>query len=609
MSFDLFPWQPGVLDAAADRSTRGLVLMFPSQIAGKTELQQTILAHRIVTNPSRMIWVSPNVDPMASAWVKTKWRSMVSTTPALRERVAPDKSRQSDSSLTFKRFRGGYLIVAGANSPSGLCSHSVSAGYFDEVDRWPDSAGEEGDPFFIVLRRMEAERNSFWFANSTPTIKGFSRVERLFQRSDQARWYCPCPACGVWNFLTWDNVRWETPPDAPEDFVPENIWLQCLSCHARLSDAQRRAMVRAGQWRSCASSSGLRGFYLHGVNSLLPAKTGFRDKLHQMVEEFLIVKRTGESALRTWVNTFCAEPYESRDGQPIRGHLLQERAEDYSALPPEALIIVVGVDTQADRLEAVAVAYGYRECSWLVEKRVFPGDVFTPGPWAALDEWLQTPHRRADGVDLPISCALIDRGGVAGGGARGSEGRSFGRAVDAFTGPRNGRRVYSCYGNNTPGAVLVSRPARDSLQRALALRIGTDQAKAIIASRLRGGDPRLPGYIHFRQGHGFDTEFYLQLTSEILKVEWRHGVPRARWHKTRARNEALDCFVYALAALDVLKPNWDALDQKVKAQSSHLEVQSSKLKVQSPNRATAPASPRPAPHLPRPSGWGGGDWS
>jgi phage terminase large subunit GpA-like protein len=52
-------------------------------------------------------------------------------------------------------------------------------------------------------------------------------------------------------------------------------------------------------------------------------------------------------------------------------------------------------------------------------------------------------------------------------------------------------------------------------------------------------------------------EWYRQLTAEKLIIRYVKGQPIREWHKPdRARNEALDCRVYALAALKIMQPNW-----------------------------------------------------
>jgi phage terminase large subunit GpA-like protein len=53
------------------------------------------------------------------------------------------------------------------------------------------------------------------------------------------------------------------------------------------------------------------------------------------------------------------------------------------------------------------------------------------------------------------------------------------------------------------------------------------------------------GYCHFPE---YNTEYFKQLTAEQLVTKIVKGYPKRIWQKTRDRNEALDCRVYARAA-------------------------------------------------------------
>ena len=78
--------------------------------------------------------------------------------------------------------------------------------------------------------------------------------------------------------------------------------------------------------------------------------------------------------------------------------------------------------------------------------------------------------------------------------------------------------------------------------------VGDDQAKALIYSRLKLQQPG-PQYIHFPSDSAFDDEYFAQLTAEKLVTKMRGTRPYTEWVQTRPRNEALDCWKYALVAL------------------------------------------------------------
>ena len=68
------------------------------------------------------------------------------------------------------------------------------------------------------------------------------------------------------------------------------------------------------------------------------------------------------------------------------------------------------------------------------------------------------------------------------------------------------------------------------------------------------------GYIHFPKN--LDDEYFLQLKAERVKTKYVKGIPTREYVKTRTRNEALDCRVYALAALNIMGISVNMLAQR-----------------------------------------------
>ncbi|MBS2905243.1 phage terminase large subunit family protein, partial [Klebsiella pneumoniae] len=92
-----------------------------------------------------------------------------------------------------KGFPGGYVALTGANSPTGLSSRPIRILLADEVDRFPQSAGIEGDPLSLAEKRTKTFWNKKKFFVSTPTEKGISRIEVEFDESTKEEWCLPCP--------------------------------------------------------------------------------------------------------------------------------------------------------------------------------------------------------------------------------------------------------------------------------------------------------------------------------------------------------------------------------------------------------------------------------
>lgn len=534
-STDMTPYAVEWMDSVNDPMASGTVLMVASQL-GKTEVLNNVVGYFMDVEPAPILMVQPTID-LAESWSKERLAPMVRDTPALRGKVADPRSRDSGNTLLHKVFPGGNIAMAGANAPSGLASRPRRVVLLDEEDRFPVTAGSEGDPASLAIRRTETFWNPVIFETSTPTVKGVSRIEARFEESDKRRLYCPCPKCGHKQTLKWAQVRYD-----PEGDGSDAVY-RCESCEQDLSDDERRWMVRRGKWVAEFPDRTLRGYHLNGLASLFRHKRGYVSRLHQMVAEHMSAKRKGREVLRTWVNTFLAETWEE-EGESVEWEPLMARRENWGTFPPGALLVTAGADIQGDRVEIEFVGWGPGEESWSLDYVVIMGDFNRPEVQAAVDEQLERKWTHPTGTELRVVSALIDSGHKA-------------RAVYKFAKRRERRKIFAAKGRGGPGVPLVARPTRQGVERAALFSVGTDTAKEIIYSRLASSDLG-PGYMHFPSDR--DETWFRQLVAETKVTRYRLGVPFTRFENpSKARNEALDCRVYAYGALQLLNVQWEKL--------------------------------------------------
>ena len=164
------------MDAFADRSISSVVVKSSAQI-GKTEIILNILGYHVDQDPPPILLLQQKLD-MAEAVSKDRLATMVRDTPALAGKVKDPRSRDSGNTLLHKTFPGGHITIAGANSPSSLASRPIRIVLCDEVDRYPVSAGTEGDPVDLARKRSLRFHNRKSGEFSTPTIEGMSRIEQ-----------------------------------------------------------------------------------------------------------------------------------------------------------------------------------------------------------------------------------------------------------------------------------------------------------------------------------------------------------------------------------------------------------------------------------------------
>lgn len=580
---DRFPWQRGQLDSITDPTIAEHVWIQAAQ-TGKTSNAIAVCGYFIQHDPSPILVKYPN-EKDAESFSKEKLTPVIDESPALKAVVAAAKSRDSENTILFKRFRGGFLAMVGANSPSGLRRRSIRVVIQDEIDADAPSSGDEGDPVALADKRAETFSDAILVKMSTPTLKGLSRIERAFDLTDKQYFFCPCPRCGYFQTLKFDNIHWL-------DDRTHEAWLECEACKAHLSDAERIQMIARGQWRPTAVFRGRRGHHLNGFYRVIGLKRHRKDYLDEFIQEYLEAKKSDENLI-VWTNTVKAESYEQKT-EKIDELKLAERAEKYTptTLPPGVLVLTAGVDVQENRLEAECRGYGVAEESWGVEYKAFIGDPKHPAVWQQLEDWLLLPRRREDGVELKISAVGLDTGHAT-------------KNVYEFARPRFMRGVFAVKGRGGAGLPLVSLPRKSSVSRVRLFIVGTDTGKSLIYSRLNLTEPG-KGFIHFPSGYGYDATYFAGLTSEVIVIKWLNGKP-VKVFEERGRNEPLDCKVYGLSALSILNPNLERISKLLAKQAEEIKAQQPAPEQPSiQQEKPAPQEPEVKPRRPRRSGWMGG---
>ena len=201
------PYLVDIMDAFYDPVVRNVSVVASSQV-GKSEGLLNIIGYIIHQDPGSILFVQPTIED-AKKFSRLRIAPMIRDCKALSRRVADVKTRDSGNTMLQKSFAGGMLTMVGSNSPSGLASTPVKYVLGDELDRWALSAGTEGDPWKLAEARTTTFYNAKLVAVSTPTIKGASKIESLYNEGTQERWCTQCPECGEWHEVCFDDIHFK----------------------------------------------------------------------------------------------------------------------------------------------------------------------------------------------------------------------------------------------------------------------------------------------------------------------------------------------------------------------------------------------------------------
>lgn len=569
------PYMREIMDCCSDPKTERVAVMKAAQVA-YSEAILNVLGYFIDQDPAPILLVQISVGE-AAKFSKERITPMIEACPALRAKVAPARSRDSENTIEAKAFPGGHLGIVGANAPSGLRSRARRVALFDEVDGYPPSAGVEGDPVELARKRQSTFWNRLELIGSTPTIADLSRIEEAVNECHELRRYhVPCPHCSEMQPLEWGGkdlahgVKW----DVDSRGQASDVGYLCRACGALIDERYKLRMLANGEWIADEPHPDPTRIAFH-IPGLLSPWVSWRE----LAQEWLDAQGH-PGKLQVFVNTRLGETWDAQ-GATVAAEPLMARREDYDADPvPEGVVLVTaGVDVQGDRVEVEFVGWGVGDESWSLDYIRIPGDPTTEQLWADLDERVvRRVFEHPTGARLRVSATAVDSGYMT-------------QQVYRFAKDRHVHRVWAIKGLDGAGKPIMGRPSIRNKQKAPMYPVGVDTAKAVVYGRLRIDEPG-PGYMHFPVRFPYDEEFFRQLTAEKVVVKQSpNGYSKRVWVRRHGRRaEVLDCRVYALAALEGLI-----------ASGIRLEVLAEAMQPQDETEQVAPEEP---------DNWatGGGRW-
>lgn len=527
------PHQKEIMDTIADVKVKKVVVMSSAQI-GKTEgAVLNTIGYYMHYDPAPVLIMQPTIQ-MAEAFSKDRLSKMLQDTPVL-SGLVNDKGRNTGNTILQKIFPGGHITMVGANSPSSLASRPIQILLADEVDRYPATAGKEGDPLFLASERLTTFWNSKEVYVSTPTIKDASRIEIEYQHSSQGEWNVPCPECGELQPLEWSGVVFD------RDNL-DSIQYACAKCGCISPEAAWKKHFKEGRYIHADPENPVKGFHLNALGSTLAQWKDIAEKFILANEE---KKKGNIEPLKSWTNTKMGQTWEEEGTQVDDKELLKRRERYNCEVPPEVLYLTAGVDTQDDRFEIEVVGWGAEYESWGIQYSVLYGDTsnLQHQVWADLDAFLAQTFQKPDGTRMKIICTCVDSGGH----------RT--NQVYKFCKARFNRRIFAIKGSNDSAAAYIQKPTKSNREQAYLFTLGVDTGKSLLLQRLQVEEEG-PGYCHFpkEENKGYGESYFIGLTAEKQVLVYKKGRPFFEWRIKDAahkRNEALDCRNYASAAIEI----------------------------------------------------------
>lgn len=585
-SMDVVPYLIEPLDCINTPGIRRIVLWSASRIAKTEGLLLNANGYFMHYDPAQIMNLRPTLDD-AKLFSRERWSAFVEETPVLRGLVEDPRTRDSGNTILYKKFLGGYVFFAGANSPTGLRAQDFRILLADEIDDYPLNAGGQGDPLELAevrLRNYEAEGQALSILCSSPTIKGESRIEEAYETSDQRRFYVPCLDCGEYQELLWSSIVWRE-----LGLPPSQACFKCPMCGHVGPEDEKEEMVKLGEWRAHAEFTDTVGFKLLGTYSPFITWGG-------MAQKFINAKESkSDDTMQVWVNSTLGELWEP--GQYLEEVQYAFDRDEYGGeeskfdIPAGVAYLTFGADVQDDRIEVEVLGWGLNDESWSIDYKVLlgaPGQ-YPSAVWDDLEDYLETDWRHELGVTMRVIAGAIDTGHAT-------------DEVYKFCYQHRRERWYAIKGSSVGARPIAPRrPSIVGKPRIKLYVIGTTATKDKTAAMLRIKEPG-PRYCHTPKRYKDDWE--KQMCSEQrIRITNKQGFRVWSWvvRPPGARNEAWDCRNYNVAAKEILNPNPEALRERLLKQVGEVKAREATPEPSSrPNEnddggESGPASPPRAP--------------
>lgn len=561
------PYQKEVLDEIGNRANEKIVIVSATQMM-KTIVLMIAEAYKIDQHPGPILHVMDTILN-ATRYSRERLDAMLRDNKYLANKVQDVKPKKADTVL-MKKYVGGILKLVGANSPSGLIFTSVKDLLLDEVDSYPISVSDFGDPIELAIKRTTEFEDRQIILASSPGDEVTSRIWPEWELSDQRYYFVPCPHCEEMQKLEWGRVdsdfgiRWEK-----DD--PSTAYYLCRHCHEKIYNREKYWMLANGEWcKTYPERINKPGFHINRLYS--PSATTSWDKL---VEDFLIARKYSKQGdherLKVFINTTLAETWSPKFDMPKEEKLMM-RVENYftkeeKILPDKICYLTASVDVQDTWLHVIVLGWGIGEESWLIERKQIFGNPALKFVWNELDVYLVSAFEHKSKLNMYISAICIDTGG------------HHADEVYAFIKERQVRqlkngvlqRFYAIKGWNTPWKPITDFKGRMNNKGGIPLyMVGTDTAKEVIFNRLAIENEEKTGYGYLHFNHYADMEFFEGLVSETLIRDKITKV--SKWVPIPGRrNEDLDCYVGNLFLVRVTKANLAKIMADLNAKAEKLK--------------------------------------
>ena len=468
---------------------------------------------------------------------------------------------------------------------------------------------KEGSIFDLVMARTKSYADTRRLAFlSSPTTKGISNIEGVYNMGDKRKWNWECPHCKTYIPILWridredgtfGGIKWEL--DENDELIENSVHYECQSCRGRIDYKMKYPLNLTGKWVPTAvpKKSTYRSYSFNALCNP-PGFESWVDLVRYWMEACPKGQPVNIEKLKVFTNTQLGELWEDRGTSPRMTALMSNvRSYDVGVIPDKtcaedgngkiALITLVcdlgGVMDLVNNIEDVRldweiVAHSTNGQTYSIDhgsigtfkrskqtskkEREKDSDrerwTFKEGVpnsvWPVFKEQIYRSLVNESGEYCDIDLTIVDTGhftklsynfiqSITDRNIYGVKGKGI---EESFT-KIGGNTSLIKHSNENKGLlyILDVNTLKDNLSSNMALTEGTD-----------GTQPR--GFMNFPQpsdGKYNKNNFFDHYESEHRVPEIKNGVEVGFvWKKKRENNHFWDVAVYTLASREIFIADW-----------------------------------------------------
>lgn len=338
-SYDRSPYSKEIVDALSPSSDVEMVAVMKCVQSGFTAgvIVPTIV-YTIGQNPCNVIFVSGS-DQLVRDTVRDRLDPVIQNSGNLKELIRPNSIKKANHRTgdtdVKKEFLGGALTCL-TYRPSKLRQYSAKIILADEFDDAPRNNVTEGS----IRSLLEGRTVSFGDSKklcyiSSPTTKGISNIEEVYEMGDKRKWNWECPHCKTYIPILWrverengsfGGIKWEL--DENNELIEDSVHYECQNCTGKIEYRQKTQLNLTGKW--IPTSKPIRPQYRSYSFNALCIPAGF-DNWVTIVYQWLKACPKNQPVdiglLKSFTNTRLGELWEDRGISPRSNELMNNIGE------------------------------------------------------------------------------------------------------------------------------------------------------------------------------------------------------------------------------------------------------------------------------------------